>query len=907
MVLESQPLDALCFGEHWLKPAESDIVRIESFTTAESFTRSNHTHGGVIQFILSCHQFESLQFVKSLSSEIDCEIIGTYLPEFNLYLIVVYRSPLGKFEVLCENICKVLDVIDYKDKNVVFGGDFNIHFNLKNENVQQLTDLFSSFGLYALVDFPTRNNSHIDNVFTNIPCDFVRTSPLETDFSDHTGVLVQVKNCFFNRKCKMETKRVRPITLYGKFIFYHCLDNIDWDFLAYDFDINHKFDMFLNNILSIFNTAFPEQMVTFKRNSKVSCSNNWFNSNLQKMRETLGLLNDAYKLHETIETKQLLSSFKKRYLGAIKEAKMKANECFVRHNKGNPKALWSIINQHKPKKDLQCTITANEFNDYFSSIVDKIISSLPTATDSPINIMRSTNVTDAKCNGFFYFHEVSEVEVRDVIKQLKNNNTKDIFGFSTSLVKTVQNCLISPITKLFNCAVKQGLFPDQLKKAAVAPIFKKGDAEDVNNYRPISVLPIFSKIFERLMLSQIIKFLDNNKLLTPYQFGFRKNYSTTSAILHLTCNILNSFEQNEFYHTYFLDLTKAFDCVSHELLIKKLLLYNFHPASTKFILSFLSDRTQIVRTNGSYSVEKKIIHGVPQGSILGPIIFLIFINDLPGYLSNKNVTMYADDTTVSNKAKSLTELLIDQKNLLTLTENWFISNKLTLNKEKTISIIFTLKNYATAETFSNVTKYLGVFIDKQLNWNKHGDEVATKISKNLYLLRNLSDVLSQQYLKIAYYALIQSHLQYAILAWGHSPSRHRLFRLQRRAIRIIAKLGYKDDCHEYFQKLNILTLPCLYIYKCLEHIIKNLDSYPTLGAFHDYHTRAEAISFKTIRLSKSKDGINYFCIKFFNKLPVKITKTINEKMLLSKIKSYLIEKSFYSFEEFLENKFTDFT
>jgi hypothetical protein len=118
--------------------------------------------------------------------------------------------------------------------------------------------------------------------------------------------------------------------------------------------------------------------------------------------------------------------------------------------------------------------------------------------------------------------------------------------------------------------------------------------------------------------------------------------------------------------------------------------------------------------------------------------------------------MYADDTTVSNKAKSLTELLTNQKNLLTLTENWFISNKLTLNKEKTISLIFTLKNYATAETFSNVTKYLGVFIDKQLNWNKHGDEVATKISKNLYLLRNLSDVLSQQYLKIAYYALIYS-------------------------------------------------------------------------------------------------------------------------------------------------------
>jgi hypothetical protein len=165
--------------------------------------------------------------------------------------------------------------------------------------------------------------------------------------------------------------------------------------------------------------------------------------------------------------------------------------------------------------------------------------------------MRTTKATNGECNVFFYFHEISEVEVRDVIKQLKNNNTKDIFEFSMSLVKTVQNCLISPITKVFNYAVRQGSFPDQLKKATVAPIFKKGDAEDVNNYRPISVLPIFSKYFERLMSSQIIKFFDNNKLLTPYQFDFRKNYSTTSAILHLTCNILDSFTlqvQNLFYH-----------------------------------------------------------------------------------------------------------------------------------------------------------------------------------------------------------------------------------------------------------------------------------------------------------------------------------------------------------------------
>jgi hypothetical protein len=206
----------------------------------------------------------------------------------------------------------------------------------------------------------------------------------------------------------------------------------------------------------------------------------------------------------------------------------------------------------------------------------------------------------------------------------------------------------------------------------------------MNNYRPISLLSAISKIFEKLLFEQILNFLHDNNLLSPQQFGFRTGSSTVKAVTNLVEKIIDCFERKEYYSTSFLDLSKAFDCVSHDILLRKLYTYNFHPSSTRLILSYLSERSQCVRINEVLSDFSRIVYGVPQGSILGPILFLIYINDLSSYVSCADITLFADDTTVSNAEISMENLLLKKNHSISLTEEWFLANRLNLNKDKTV-------------------------------------------------------------------------------------------------------------------------------------------------------------------------------------------------------------------------------
>src|SRR5699024_1005347 len=270
-----------------------------------------------------------------------------------------------------------------------------------------------------------------------------------------------------------------------------------------------------------------------------------------------------------------------------------------------------------------------------------------------------------------------------------------------------------------------------------------------------------------ILLNQMLTYLNQNSLLAPQQFGFRKSCSTASAINSFVENIIESFEQREFYGRVALDLSKAFDCVPHNILLRKLYLYNFHPSSVRLVMSYLQDRQQQVSIGSALSDATKITHGVPQGSILGPVLFSLYVNDLPSHLPESDVTLYADDTGIGFTGSSVQSIINKKSNYLTKADEWFLSNKLSLNNNKTISIVFTLRKsdfeFAGVDSF----KYLGVYIDSDLSWKQHGDHVATRVSKNCFLLRNLSNALSTKYLKLAFVTLIQCHLDYAILAWGH--------------------------------------------------------------------------------------------------------------------------------------------
>ena len=450
------------------------------------------------------------------------------------------------------------------------------------------------------------------------------------------------------------------------------------------------------------------------------------------------------------------------------------------------------------------------------------------------------------------------------------------------------------------------MFPTVLKIARVIPVFKqKGSSDDQTNYRPISLLPIFAKILESLMKDQITNYMENNNLFTQDQFGFRNRRSTTLAIDRLTEFVSRGWEDGLDTYASFFDLTKAFDCVSFDILLQKLQYYNFHPNSIAFVESYLRDRQQYVSYNGSTSGSRAVGHGVPQGSVLGPLLFLMYINDLPNYINSSNVILFADDTTDLlryHPSEPIRNVIVDQHSDL---QNWFLANRLSLNSSKTQCLNFSLRRQGQGLCQTEMVRFLGVYLDPGLTWESHVGQLASKLSRITYLIRNLTRSVSGGTVMSAYHGYFSANMTYAILNWGHSAHAVKVFKLQRRCIRIIGGLGYRDCCRHCFPEIGVLTLPCVYILQCLNYIKQNIHQFVMRGDIHDYPTRGRNLVAPDFhRLSRTRRGTDYYCVTFYNVLPDQV-RALSDKIFYGKMKLYMRRKAFYSFEEYLQNDFND--
>ena len=500
---------------------------------------------------------------------------------------------------------------------------------------------------------------------------------------------------------------------------------------------------------------------------------------------------------------------------------------FFKENKSNTKKLWKGINDilHNNKQEVNeirlilngdiiddQEKVATHMNNFYVNIAQKLVDDLGNTNSKYQDYLKNPNEHS------LFINEIEPDEVYTHLSKLNIYKASDIYGISPKLVKLGANSIHNNLTLIFNKSISLGQFPTAFKIAKVIPIYKSGPKTECCNYRPISLLSIFSKIFEKVMHSRTITFLHKFKILNKRQYGFQKGKSTEFAILDLYSKIVDAFENNERSCCVFLDFAKAFDTVNHNILLSKLNYYGIRGNALSWFKSYLSNRNQCVEVNGKQSSLQHINCGVPQGSVLGPLLFLLYINDINQSSKVIDFFLFADDTSIFCSHKNLKVLEETLNTELVNVSDWLIANKLSLNVDKTNVILFKNKNtnegqidlYINDELLKekDTAKYLGIQLDHKLTWKDQINQINLKLVKSVGILSKIRHYVPLESLKTFYHAFIQSHLDYGALIWGKCAKIHfnKLKASQNNAIRIINFKSRDDSTLPLYKSSKILPL-----------------------------------------------------------------------------------------------------
>ena len=435
-----------------------------------------------------------------------------------------------------------------------------------------------------------------------------------------------------------------------------------------------------------------------------------------------------------------------------------------------------------------------------------------------------TDYLHSPCESRLNFTTVNENVVAKIIESLKTKSSCGDDGLSTKLLKEIKNEICSSITLIVNQMITTGIFPDSLKIAKIIPIFKKGDIEIIENYRPISILPAISKIFEKILSLQIHEYFQSKHLYYEYQYGFIKNRSTEQAALELIDRVITEIDKGEIPFNIYIDLSKAFDTLDHAILMDKLYYYGVQGTSLDLLRNYLVKRKQYVQIGEVKSDITYLSTGVPQGSILGPLLFIIYINDIAKCSNLLHTIIYADDTTLMGNISTF-----ELRNGRTLDENinfellkltdWLKVNKLSLNANKTKLMIFHMPQRKLNPPI--------IKIDENINWSKHINKISYSISKTIGIIRKLKNVLPSSVLLTIYNSLILPQLTYGILVWGYESNC--IFKLQKMALRAMTSSKYNAHTNPLFKKMHLLKVGDIHTVQQLNFFYKltqnNLPAY----------------------------------------------------------------------------------
>lgn len=844
--------------ETWLKDSDDCcLLQLNGYDLIHKPSHRKHANGGLAFYIHNSLKFKLLDSLESdICEDLAIEIAPKTTIQTPRKIIFhnIYRPPsiysmthscaIQTFVEQFSSLCSKLSHQNYVACCVL--GDFNLDCLKVNENldIASFIDSAMSQGFIPQITLPSRfsvqygSSSLIDNIFLKTSEQTIDCHPhiLTRKISDHFGCFLGLNinlgiNKKGSKKIKVTSNSDEDLLKFKSILSeMNILDKLDKSFES-DPSENYKFlSECLNNARS---QAFKTRMVKFDKYKHKR--NPWVTKGIMKsihFKDELNKTLSGLRFHslEWFICKYKLSVYKNILNKSIRIAKKIYYEDLFEHSKSNIKKTWQninfILNRRKIDSNLPDCFEidgtlisdpkqiADAFNNFFINIGPKLAAEL----HSPEGVSFTDFLTD-KQNCTFTFTNVDESNVGEVLDSLKPKTSFGHDCISNKLLKSIKNEIISPLTLIINQSFNTGIFPKELKLAKVIPVFKKGESSKLNNYRPISLLPSMSKVFERIMHSQLTKYLTDNNLLFAQQYGFRPKHSTELAIVDIVDRLLKSMDSDLIPFSVYIDLSKAFDTLVHSILLNKLAYYGIHNNALALLSDYLNDRQQYVDINGISSSLGNISTGVPQGSILGPLLFLIYINDLSKSSEFFQFLSYADDTTLlcnlDSKCNNLT--VTDKINTeLSRVYVWLTVNKLSLNIDKTKYMLFykpNRKNIPKVEpSIANKNldqvscfNFLGVNIDSALSWKSHINKISSKIAKSCGIISKLKHFLPKQILMNIYNALLLPHLNYAILVWGFASTK-RLLLLQNKAVRSISKSHFFAHAPPIFKQLKILTI-----------------------------------------------------------------------------------------------------
>lgn len=510
----------------------------------------------------------------------------------------------------------------------------------------------------------------------------------------------------------------------------------------------------------------------------------------------------------------------------------------------------------------------------------------------------------------FFLTPTTEQEIRTTIDSLKNGKAPGYDSITAEMLKEISEEISIPLAHLINRIFSTGFCPSQFKMSIVKPLFKKGERTKPENYRPVSLITNITKIFEKIIKGRMTQYLDKYQMISDRQYGFRRGKSTQDAIANITSRIYEGMEDGLMTIGIFLDLSGAFDTVDHKLLLGALEELGFRGTVLKLFRNYLSNRKQSVQIRDRISTRQTISCGVPQGTVLGPILFTIYINKLLTLKCGGEIFSFADDTVVLYKDDSWGNL----KNKIEMgfgnVLKWFDQKYLTVNYDKTKFMPFVIyknnlpryemisiqKNDTVELIHSTISiKYLGVTLDRHLRWDVHAQNVVNTLRYMLPRFKCLGKVLNTHHMKVLYHALIESRLQYGILGWGGVVDIHqkKIEILQKRFLKIIFKKPYRYPTDELYREAKCFDLKQSFFYCILINLYRNRHKLKTIE--HKYTTRQKT-NFD-IRTKSSKKAVGQRCYTYlaprlFNFLHISmkefIIRTNSITLIRKKLKSYTL-------------------